>query len=1325
MKEGLHSNNVISMLEDSRGIVWMATDYGLYAYDGVEITHFSSKQHGLAYDFIDNISEDINGNIWISCVLYKGYAYPIINVLNPITKEVFTLDEYLENVSPTQAKTIKRSFSHRQHQVIESKDGKIYSCDGKHLHKEIDFNNRIDYAVPIPLGKTHFVQFTGEDGNSFDFYDIEKNEITERYHVQDSTRTIIYYLIPDDSGVLYWIELGKDRYAPDQILHFYKKNIHQDVIHLNTVALKNDKRIEYALTQNYNYYLFSVDSQLHYYSLTGELLDHFEHSNIVEINRHNHKLVDSKGGIWGKRKRTGGITCFYFNRSPFKSYQIFDEWVGMRGMHHNEHGLFTNTVRRYSFNGLVTKDSVNLIPLRGGASVFESKTGQLWVSTPNRYIIIYDEKGNRLKEHHFEKKGDYWMGWALHQDQEGRLWGGSIKGMFYLDSTSNYLKSFEDYNGYDELKSNTTYHFHEKGNDLWIASSSGLYRWDKTLGIQERFHTKGGEKNYLPCNIIVHIYEDKDGIFWLSTKGGGLIKFDPQSNATEQYTVEEGLAHNVIYAAYEDDYNNLWMSSNYGIMRFNKNTKAVNSYTQENGLLDNEFNTTAHTMDSTGRIYFGSQLGVITFHPKDFQENKMDKKYSLKITELSKISKETDEYTSVLAEYLKTNSIALYPEDKGFNLKIALLDYRNPQLHQYAYKIEGYDKKWHYQNSASIRLQNLPYAPKGYLMHIKVKGIDGNWQHLEQPIHIAILRPWHEQPIFRLSLLLLALILLFMGAQYRTKRLKKRQKELEDLIKIRTQKIAQQAEDLKALDKLKSRFFTNITHELRTPLTLILGPILSILSNYKKAKELPIKKTVERLQTVHKNGEQLLGLIEEILDLSKLQAHKLDLNEESIQLSSFVQRIFGTFKSQAEYLKIDYQLNYKFDDNLHVLLDENKVTKILNNLLSNALKFTPGGQLVELEVKELNTTLEFLVRDSGVGIHPNDLPHVFERYYQAKYSGTTAQGGTGLGLTLVYEFAKFFKGSIHVESELGKGTLFHLSLPKKVAEASSSIASNEALELPLILDETPAKQGLSNKNQTILLVEDQLEMRQFIASLLEEEYQLLFATNGKEGLSLLEEHQGKVDLIVSDVMMPQMDGFEMLKRIKAQANLRTIPMIMLTARAAIADKLNALTIGVDDYLTKPFSIEELKVRIANLLQNAAERKSWQKEEQSDENLSIEEAPELPQVSEEDLLWVKELEEHIKTQLDEEELSIEELAKKMFMSERHLRRKLKKITGLSTIKLIKTIRMNMARDFLEKGVYSSVIDVAYAVGFSSAGTFSRAYKQYFGKAPKVYLKKVKS
>ena len=1314
------------MLEDSRGIIWMGTDYGLYAYDGVEITHYSSKQHGLAYDFIDNISEDINGNIWMVCVPHKNSPHPILNVLNPITKEVFTLDEYVEDFSLVQAQTIACAFTHRQHQVIESKDGKIYRFDGKHLHKEIDFDNRVEHASPIPLGETHFVQFTGEDKNSFDFYENQKNEVTERYQVQDSTREIVYYLIPDDSGILYWVEREKHRDAPNQILHFYKKAIHQNAIHLNTVTLTHDRILEVGFTQDYDYYLFSVDDQLHYYSLTGELLDYCKYDNSIEVNAYNHKLVDSKGGIWGKEPKVGGIRCFYFNRSPFKSYQIFDTWVGMRGLRHTKQGLFANAVHRYSFNGMVTEDSVNLIALRGGASIFEDKSGQLLVSTPKRYIIVYDAEGNHLREHHFEKKGEYWMGWTLHLDQEGRLWGGCIKGMYYLDSTSNYLKSFEDYNGYNELKSNTVYHFHEKDNDLWIASSSGLYRWDKTLGIQERFHTKGDEKSYLPHNIIAHIYEDKEGIFWLSSKGGGLIKFDPKSKTTEQYTVEDGLAHNVIYAAYEDDYNNLWMSSNYGIMRFNKSTKAVNSYTQENGLLDNEFNTTAHTMDSTGRIYFGSQLGIISFHPKDFQETEINKKYSLKITALSKISKETDEYTSVLGEYLKTNSIGLYPEDKGFNLKIALLDYRNPQLHQYAYKIEGYDKKWHYQNSASIRLQNLPYAPKGYLMHIKVKGIDGNWQNLEQPIHIAVFRPWHEQPIFRLSLLLLALVLVFIGAQYRTKRLKKRQKELEDLIKVRTKKIAQQAEDLKALDKLKSRFFTNITHELRTPLTLILGPIASILSNYRKEEALPIKKTVERLQTVHKNGEQLLGLIEEILDLSKLQAHKLELNEESIQLSSFVHRVFATFRSQAEYLKIDYQLKCNVEDNLHVLLDENKVTKILNNLLSNALKFTPGGQLVELEVKESATTIEFFVRDSGMGIHPDDLPHVFERYYQAKYSGTTAQGGTGLGLTLVYEFAKFFKGSIKVDSKIGEGTWFQLSLPKKLAEAPHLTATDDAvLELPLILDGTPVNQVLTNKSQTILLVEDQSEMRQFIASLLEEEYQLLFATNGKEGLALLEENQGKVDLIVSDVMMPQMDGFEMLKRIKAQAHLRSIPMIMLTARAAAADKLNALTIGVDDYLTKPFSIEELKVRIANLLQNAAERKSWQKEEQSHENQPKKEAPALPEISEEDLQWVKELEEHIKTQLDEEELSIEELAKKMFMSERHLRRKLKKITGLSTIQLIKTIRMNMAREFLEKGVYTSVVDVAYAVGFSSAGTFSRAYKQYFGKAPKVYLKKVKS
>ncbi len=523
-----------------------------------------------------------------------------------------------------------------------------------------------------------------------------------------------------------------------------------------------------------------------------------------------------------------------------------------------------------------------------------------------------------------------------------------------------------------------------------------------------------------------------------------------------------------------------------------------------------------------------------------------------------------------------------------------------------------------------------------------------------------------------------------------------------------------QAEELKALDKVKSKFFANISHELRTPLTLILGPLSYILDNPNEWEKENIQK---QLLVMQRNGKSLMELIEEILDLSKLEANKLELQEESTPVVQFFEYLFFVFEPQFQSQGLDYDLILEINEDLNILMDRKKIEKVLNNFLSNAIKFTPKGGKITMKVSETNEQLNIQVSDTGKGIHPKDLSHIFERFYQSKQADQKLYGGTGIGLALVNEFAQLMGGRAYAESTLGSGSHFFFEIPKKEVTRKSIINITEEI---IPIEEEIYSIG---NDFTIMVVEDNTDMREFICQLLQKKYnKILLAKNGAEGLELLKEHGTDIHLIVSDVMMPEVDGLTMVKEIKSKPEWAGIPVVMLTALAAERDKLTALTIGVDDYLTKPFSVPEMLIRVQNLLFNYHQRLEWKNsaEFQSQQATILEENTSQAKTNIKDKEWVDELTRFVEDSLRESSLDVESIAAAFFLSPRHLNRKLKAITGLSPAKFIKEVRLQVARKKLESGTAISVTEVALDIGFENMSTFSSTFKNRFGKSPSAYL-----
>jgi signal transduction histidine kinase/DNA-binding response OmpR family regulator len=871
-----------------------------------------------------------------------------------------------------------------------------------------------------------------------------------------------------------------------------------------------------------------------------------------------------------------------------------------------------------------------------------------------------------------------------------------------------------------QLSDITLYGFHENKAGAWFYGNNGVYLVDlKNSKLLSHYNIDQKGKNYLPSNHIAHLFEDEDGYFWLATKGDGLIKWDPSSGQYKQYTQKgAGLSHNVLYAVYGDTENNLWISSQRGLMRFHTKSEDIQIYLEEDGLPHNEFNTIAHYQDEDGRLYFGGQNGLIHFHPKEIQQQEIKADFVLTAC----YKRQQDSSLNLTKRLFEEHYLEFYPNDKSLVIEFALLDFRNSKNHQYSYQLKGFDQDWHYQSEGKIRINSLPYGSYELLLRAKSAN-SGIWINYPSPIKIKVIPPFYLQWWFIILSVCIGLLFIYLVFRWRIAQLEERKKELEKIVAERTAKIEEdkalieaQAEELKALDKLKSRFFANISHELRTPLTLILGPLSYLIDQPQAWDEEKVRKQLLRMQ---RNGKNLMQLIEEILDLSKLEANKLELKEEATSLRDFFEHIFMLFEAEFQNQGVHSELQFKLkDEQLHVLLDRDKIKKVVNNFLSNALKFTPSKGKISMSIVEEDDHILLKVIDTGKGVHPNDLPHIFERFYQSKQSDQKMYGGTGIGLALVSEFAELMGGKAYAESSLGVGSRFYFKFPKKKTEIIHQAESNKII----IAEDDPIES--IGTDFTILVVEDNHDMRDFVAQLLQERYKkVLTAQNGAEGLAILELEGTNIDLILSDVMMPELDGLSLLQKIKSHPSWYKIPVIMLTALASERDKLDALVIGVDDYLSKPFSVAELLIRVQNLLYNYHQRRKWLSEEdktteeENEDQLAVDHS-DNEVISETD--WLKATEEVIRSSIPSNVLDVNGLAKKMLLSPRQLSRKLKSLTGLTPAKFIREIQLQIARKELENGKAISIAEVAYNSGFDNPNNFSTTFKKRFGKPPSDYL-----
>ncbi len=949
----------------------------------------------------------------------------------------------------------------------------------------------------------------------------------------------------------------------------------------------------------------------------------------------------------------------------------------------------------------------------------------LWIADEGNGLLHYDLSSQTLQVHKTHP-GEIIHGITLMEDEEGLLWMGANLNLYTFNKEALTMAPFEkrehDFANFVKVL------YKDNNGFIWIGSIHGLFRMEKKTNTVISFgRGKDGFKLKNPSVLALH--NNPKDILWIGTQGGGLNRMNTNTGEIISFTQEShGLTNNTICSILEDDDGYLWLGSNNGLMRFDPSTYQVKTYSEKDGLTHPEFNHSAALKAKDGTLYFEGIQGLNSFKPQDLLTQDIESKIIL--TKLQKYDGKKKKFSEMNGYSLQKEFIDLDYRDRSLVLEVALADYRSPKENQFAYRLYELDTTWHYMgNNRQIILNELPAGR--FTLQVKARNNNGDWSKKQLHIPLRMTLAFYKNPIFIISCIVAVLLILFSLFQWRTKKLRQQQVSLEKMVKERTYeineqktKIEKQSQELKELDVVKSRFFTNISHELRTPLTLISGPLNRWAKKY--GSNFPERKELEVMQ---RNTKNLLFLVEEILDLSKLEINKLELNEHTVHFHSFVKRIVSAFESHAQSRSITFLLQYEIDQDSYLLLDSSKIEKILNNLLSNAFKFTPEGGEIQVTVKKTHDKIWVSVRDNGRGIHPDDLPYIFDRFYQSKQVDTRAEGGTGIGLALSNALAKLMQADLIVNSTYGKGSLFTLKLQINQAPHPEIIKSKPKEE-----EEEEEEEGFDitttdslkisedmetcDKNE-ILVVEDHPDMRDFIKSILSPFYMVNIAENGKQALKILSKNPKRPDLILSDVMMPDMDGIELLKKIRGDKRWRDLPVTLLTARASQEDKLQALITGVDDYITKPFDPEELLTRIQCLLSNYRLRQQWQKEKDAQPKLDV--TYDDTHISW-DTGWLKKVEIIVKREIANKQFKVSDLAYEMAVSQSQLLRKTKDITGLTPEQFIREVKLQKARNLLENRVFPTVSEVAYAIGFDTPEYFSKRYNQRFGKRPTTYLSK---
>ncbi|RGK62735.1 hybrid sensor histidine kinase/response regulator transcription factor [Bacteroides xylanisolvens] len=1314
VSDGLSNNSVNTICKDRDGFMWFGTATGLNRYDGYTFKiyqHAENDPESLPDNYITDIVEMPDGRFWINTA--RGY------VLFDKEQDCFITDVtgFMKNLEsggvPEQVFVDREGntclsvagegcyrykeggkatfFSYVEHSLPEYGVTQIAECsDGLLLIYNTGLLVCLDHATLaikwkfdeikkyIPAGKTiEFSLFVDRDNCIWAYslmgiwaYDCgTKSWRTDLTAIWSSRPDVIIHAVAQDIEGRIWV--GKDY---DGIDVFEKET--GKVTSL--VAHDDNGR---SLSHNTIYDLYADRDGIMWVGTYKKGVSYYSES-IFKFNMYE----------WGD------ITCI----------EQADEnklWLGT-----NDHGIllwnrFTGKAEPF------WRDAERQLP-NPVVSMLKSKDGKLWVGTFNGGL--YCMNGSQVRSYK-EGVGNALASnnvWALVEDDKGRIWIASLGGgLQCLEPSSGTFETYASNNS-ALLENNVTSLCWGDDNTLFFGTANqGVGMMDmRTREIKKVQGQSGSMK--MSNDAVNHVYKDSRGLIWIATREG-LNVYDVRRHLFLDLSPVAEAKGSFIAAITEDQERNMWVSTSRKVIRVTVASDGKGSYlfdsrayNSEDGLQNCDFNQRSIKTLHNGIIVIGGLYGVNVFAPDHIRYNKMLP--NVMFTGLSlfdeavKVGQSYGGRVSIEKELNDVENVEFDYKQNIFSVSFASDNYNLPEKTQYMYKLEGFNNDW---LTLPLGVHNVTFtnlAPGKYVLRVKAINSDGYVGMKEATLGIVVNPPfwmsWWAYLLYTIGL-----VVVFFLARYR---MLKRERE-----KFHLQQIENEVAKNEEINNMKFRFFTNVSHELRTPLTLIISPLEGML------KETTDELQSTRLQLMYRNAQRLLHLVNQLLDFRKgeMSTHQLSLSEGDI--ISYVHSVCNSFLLMADKKHIQFSF-FSGIDTFSMAFDADKVGKIVMNLLSNAFKFTPEGGRVTVMIEHVAGTpdmLEIKIADTGIGISDVDKEHIFERFYQADHKGVEETTGNGIGLSLVRDFVTLHEGEVKVFDNIGTGSVFVIQFPVKHVETQVQLPPETGISIgeeedKEIKEET--REETERKDFPLLLiVDDNEDFRIFMRYSLELQYRVKLAVNGNEAWEMMQEELP--DLVISDVMMPQMDGNELCRLIKQDKRTAHIPVILLTARQNTEAKLEGLQTGADDYVTKPFNMTILVLRIRKLIELSRYHRVTQG--------MIDPVPSEIVITSLDEKLIEKAIKYVEDNMSRTELSVEELSRELGMSRVHLYKKLLQITGKTPIEFIRVIRLKRAAQLLRESQLH-VSEVAFEVGFNNPKYFSRYFKDEFGVLPSVYQEK---
>ena len=1311
-------SNIWSLYEDRDGNIWIGTKTGelnLYDLLNDSFSHWKIDTRSVRESGIIAIYKDYNGNVWIGT--YQSGLYR----LNPETNELINW-----NYNPDNLKSLSNNFV----TSITENDGYLWISTYNGLNK---YN--------LKSNDNTFVRFYSDTQN--------KNSLSNNL-IWAITKSVFY-------DNLLWIGTADGLVSLDIKDNSFKKISFPEEPSLqfgNSVASVIEERINNELILWIATYGGLVRLNLEKNESARFIKKEKDPSSIIS-NEINKLIKDRSGVIWAATEN--GLSNISKKASKFNN--LFSEQKGIAELEelkkknikainqHNDGSIFFGTSDGvYYLNGSSFDRKLRRFSNTEGLNVWSMVSGSsddLWIGTYGQGLKQLNLKDGRIKNINIKSPTfgtsayNYIKSLYL---EENILWMGFWGGGFarYDTEAGNYKIWITEAANPNSISYNDLWSIiRDRKGRLWLGTNGGGLNLFDNLYEPKFYRLTESNKNSIKLsgNSIYSLCESKRGkysdesehtILWVGTSSGlnklvinsspDIFKVDASNTKVISYSTKNGLADNSIKSILEDEDGNLWLATDAGISFFDVEKEYFINFTESDGLRGNDFNSESVLYSKEGLMYFGSTEGLNLFDPKQIQQSSYIP--SIVFTEFQIFNQpvKIGGDSPLKENILEAKEIILPYSDNVFSFQFAALDFNSSQSIQYAYMMEGFDDDWiQAGNRRFITYTNLNQG--SYTFKVKATNSDGIWNENYKSISVIINPPWWRTSWAYVSYGLLILLGLFAARKIEMNR-----SRLRNELRIREFEAKKQRE----LENIKSRFFANLSHEFRTPLTLIRGPVEELINGTSDENQ------KEYYQLIQRNSEKLQELIDQLLELTQLENAAIPLKAKQENLVNLLRGVFYSFDSLAK--EKDITISFKTDrDKIICWVDRDKLEKIVNNLLSNAFKFTPvKGEIVLSISQDSFDGNEFAMvklTDTGVGIPEDKLQHIFDRFFQVDDSTRKKYGGSGIGLALVKELVDLHKWKIDVKSKIGKGTEFYLRVPlsdtylnesekdfegiveQQLEEVEiNSIAAVESLSLDEEIEqEILEKKKLADSKPSILIVEDSEDVRSYLTGLLKNDYTISEATDGDDGIKKSTELMP--DLIISDVMMPSMDGFEFCKKIKTDWLTSHIPVILLTAKASIESKLEGLETGADDYLTKPFNSKELFIRIKNLLEQRKKlREKFSKE--------IKVEPAAIAVNSIDNEFLQKAFDVAEKNISNTEFNSEAFAKEMFVSRSQLHRKLLAITSQAPGEFIRTLRLKRAASLLlEKRL--SVTQIAFEVGFSSPSHFTKAFRQQFNCLPKEF------